>query len=422
VLSLLLEQAQSQMANDPARAEATLARLERTQSADPRVGTLRARLTPQPGGNTVVQSNSKDSVEQQLDKALAAERAREWLGTRGALARYLLVLRNEPNNARAKAGVKTSEAAAAQLLDQAIAGDELAQIERIQSEWEAAQPESLERQLRMRQWRARQNDADEQRANIASWLREAQNAMAAGQLTSPPGQSAADRFAAVLVLEPNNAEAQAGLKKIHQALITQAENAIASKRFEMADRLITQAQERGASERMLRAVRAKLADAQEQSAPPPTPVQDPEMLAKRSALLAEIDNAITQNALLEPPGQNAFDLLRQLQRLGPGADIAERVERLSGALKVQLTESVEQSDFENAANILSSLRSLGPDSSLNALRSQLIESVIADIRAKIDSGAVDAAERRLSLLKQIDSHHPEIPDLQLALVSAKGAG
>ena len=71
---------------------------------------------------------------------------------------------------------------------------------------------------------------------------------------------------------------------------------------------------------------------------------------------------------------------------------------------------------------MSSLRSLGPGKALDGLRGQLLESVISDIHAKIGAGALDAAERRLSLLKQIDSRHPEIPELQLELVSARGAG
>ena len=425
-LSTLLTQAQNLLPTEPTRSAALLERLARLHADDPRVATLRARLaqprstipTP-PNGVAVV------SLDQQLQLALSAERAREWLGARGALARYSAVLRLDPNNAQALSGVTASEAAAAELLQNAIASKDAGAIDRIQREWESAQVESVTRQVLMRKWRAVQSDGDQQRANISELLNQASTALAAGQLTSPPGQSAADLFKAVLTLDPKNAIALAGMQKIVAALISQAEKAITISSFEMAERLIQQASDRGASAGALRAINAKL-EAKIASgrvaAPVPVVLDNTENDPRRAQLLSDIDSALTQNALLDPPGANAFDLLRQAQRLGPGSDIALRIERLSVALKVQLDQSVENSDFENAANILSSLRSLGPDKALDGLRGQLLESVISDIRAKIDAGALDAAERRLSLLKQIDSRHPEIPELQLNLATARGAG
>ena len=395
--------------------------MTQAQSAEAaRLGQPRASIPTPPS------TPATPSIEQQLQLALKLERAREWLGTRGALARYSAVLRLDPNNAQAQSGVAASEAAAAELLQGAVASQDSSAIDRIQREWESAQPESQARQVLMRKWRALQSDGDQQRANISELLNQAKTALAAGQLTSPSGQSASDLFKAVLVLDPNNAAARDGLQKIVAALISQAEKAIAMSSFDMAERLIQQASDRGASASTLRAVKAKLeAKIVSGRVATPAPVvldnadnNDP----RRAQLLSEIDSAITQNALLDPPGANAFDLLRQVQRLGPGSDIALRVERLSVALKVQLAQSVENSDFENAANILSSLRSLGPDKTLDSLRGQLLESVVSDIRAKIDAGALDAAERRLSLLKQIDSRHPEIPELQKDLLTARGAG
>ena len=425
-VSTLLSQAQNLLSTEPARCAALLDRLARQHAEDPRVATLRARLgQPRSSIPTPPVGVASVSVQEQLQLALSAERAREWLGARGALARYAAVLRIDPSNAQALSGVAASESAAAELLQGVISNKDTAGIERIQREWESAQPESVARQVLMRKWRAMQSDGDQQRANISELLNQAKIALAAGQLTSPQGQSAADLFTAVLTLDPKNVPAREGLQKIVAALISQAENAITTASFDMAERLIQQASERGASASVLRAVKAKL-EAKIASGrvatPPPVVLDNTENDPRRMQLLVDIDAAIAQNALLDPPGANAFDLLRQVQRLGPGSDIAERVERLSVALKVQLGQSVESSDFENAANILSSLRSLGPDKALDALRRQLLESVVSDIHAKIAAGALDAAERRLSLLKQIDSRHPEIPELQLELVSARGAG
>ena len=422
-VSTLLSQAQNLLGTEPGRSATILERLSLLHGDDPRVATLRARLG-QPRATNTTPPATTASLDQQLQLALTAERAREWLGARGALARYAAILRADPNNAQARSGVAASEAAAAELLQSAIASKDVGTIERIQREWESAQPESVTRQVLMRKWRTVQSDGDQQRANISEWLNQATIALAAGQLTSPPGQSAADLYKAVLTLDPKNEAALAGKKNIIAALITQAEKAVDGTSFDMAERLIRQASDLGASAGTLRAVKAKL-EAKIASGRVETPatvvLDSPPDDPRRMQLLIDIDDAITQNALLEPPGANAFDFLRQVQRLGPGSDIALRIERLSVALKTQLDQSVQKSDFENAANILSSLRSLGPDKALDGLRAQLLESVISDIHAKIGAGAFDAAERRLNLLKQIDRRHPEIPELELELANGRGA-
>ena len=418
MLSTLLEQTQVYIANDPAAAERLLSRLERSQGQDVRVRTLRARLQPDVTPPKIPVTRS---VEERLELALTAERAREWLGPRGALAQYLLILREDAGNTRAKSGLKTAQSAAAELLDQAIKAGEEAQIERINREWEAIEPNSQERQVRMLKWRSRQNDDDEKVADVALWLQQAQTALGSGQLVSPKGQSAVDLYKKVLQADPGNALAKAGLMKVQKALLEQAQAAIQAGRLEMAQNLIAQAKQQGAESRTIARLNDQLEN-QRRAAEVSQfqPLSDAEAQI-RAEILSQIDGALEQNRLLDPPGSNAFDLLRKAQRTGPGPDITERLERLAGALKVRLNESVESSDFESAANVLSALQSLGPDKSLNAIKLRLCESVVSDIRAKLGTGAIDAAERRLSLLKQLDRKHPELQELQVQVLAAKGA-
>jgi serine/threonine-protein kinase PpkA len=432
VVSALLDEAQGLLEINPTRAEAILRRLARTQN-DPRVGTLMSRLNP--ANNRVVPtptetppttapaSNAARDLDSVLEQALAAERSNQWLGTRGALALYLQALSLDPSSRRAKAGVKQAEQAASKLLDDAIRRDELASIERINKEWESAQRDSSLRQLRMRQWRAAQTDAEEQRGNIAQWLNDAEIALAAGQLTSPQGSSAADRFAAVLVLDPKNTRAQAGMAKLLAALLDQAERAIATEQLDMAARLIEQARERGASIKALAAIELKLEKARgaESSEIVPVVVGNPaEDQAKQAELLAKIDQAIANNQLIDPPGDSALDLIRQAQRLGPSPELTQRIQSLRDTLKANVGVMIETGDFETAANALSSLRALGPDPEASGLRAQLLAGLVADIEAKISVGELDAASRRLALLKQLDARHPQLDALRLALVNAGG--
>lgn len=418
VLSSLLEQTQALITNEPAAAERMLSRLERTQAQDVRVRTLRARLqpknTPPPTSIPVTRT-----IEERLELALNAERAREWLGPRGALAQYLLILREDAGNARAQSGLKTAQNAAIELLEQAIKSGDENQIERINREWEAVEPNSQARQVRMLSWRSRQNADEEKVANVALLLQQAQNALGSGQLVSPQGQSAVDLYKQVLQADPGNALAKAGLLKVQQALLVQAQAAIQAGRLEMAENLLGQAKQQGAPSQALARLNDQLENqrrAAEASQIQPMSEAEVEI---RNEIMSQIDVALEQNRLLDPPGSNAFDLLRKAQRTGPGPDIIERLERLSSALKVRLNENVESSDFESAANVLSALQSLGPDKSLNAIKLRLSESVVSDIRAKLDNGAADAAERRLSLLKQLDRNHPELQELQVLVLAAK---
>lgn len=418
VLSALLSRAQALIATEPANAERLLARLERTHSQDARVRTLRARLQPQ---STPPKVPTVRSIDERLELALKAERAREWLGTRGALAQYLLILRDEPTNARAMAGLKTAQKAALELLEQAIISGDSNQIERINREWETVEPSSQVRQVRLLKWRSSQNAADEKVANIALWLQQAQSALGSGQLVSPKGQSAVDLYKQVLQADPSNASAKAGLAKVQQALLDQAENAIQAGRLDMADKLLQQAKQQGAASRAIARLNDQLENKRRESEVSQVQPMNEAEVQVRAGIMEQIDAALTQDRLLDPPGSNAFDLLRKAQRSGPGPDITERLDRLSSALKVRLNESVESSDFEGAANILSALQSLGPDNALSAIKLRLSESVVSDIRAKLGLGAIDAAERRLSLLKQLDRNHPELQELQVEILAAKSA-
>jgi len=64
--------------------------------------------------------------------------------------------------------------------------------------------------------------AIEREAAVGQNLRQAEAALEEGRLTSPPGDNAAELFALVLEVEPDNAQARAGLESTHQALLADA--------------------------------------------------------------------------------------------------------------------------------------------------------------------------------------------------------
>jgi serine/threonine-protein kinase PpkA len=420
VVSGLISQAQAALATQPARADAIIKRLQSFASDDPRVGTLAARLSKAPvasPASTVGTMVGAVSVDAELAAALESERASEWLGPNGALARYVRVLLLEPRNQKASAGIRAGVKAATALLDKAIKSGNEAAVDRIAREWAQAQPESAQRMAMLRQWQANLNDGAEEKVRIDTWLQQADVAFAAGQITSPPNQSAVDRWRAVLTLAPGNARAEAGLQHAGDELAQQAQSAIAQEQYSSAERLLAQAKSAAGDSAKIREVARALAAAQSENAPPPPVSVD---LDARDAALAKIDLALENGQLLEPPGVSAFDQLRALERTVRDGETIKRSQRLSMQLRSVMEVSVDSGDFENAVNTLSGLRALGGQNDLTQLRNQLADSLIDDIRAKISIGELDGAKRRLGLLRTLHSKHPEIENLQLELVQAGG--
>jgi formylglycine-generating enzyme required for sulfatase activity len=81
------------------------------------------------------------------------------------------------------------------------------------------------------------------RASVGQTLAEADAALAAGLLLTPPGQSAVDLYRQVLALESNNQAAQTGLVNVHQAVIVEALVLADELDFEGAEVLLAQAED-----------------------------------------------------------------------------------------------------------------------------------------------------------------------------------
>ena len=77
--------------------------------------------------------------------------------------------------------------------------------------------------------------ADHRQENVARLLSQAEADLNAGRLTSPPGNNAYDRYQKVLSLEPMNAAANQGLKRIVGKYVDLARGRIRAGDFEQAN-------------------------------------------------------------------------------------------------------------------------------------------------------------------------------------------
>lgn len=101
--------------------------------------------------------------------------------------------------------------------------------------------ELIERNKRLdEQRRRREAEAVEQQNEIRDLLAKAKSEYARGALLEPAGDSAADHYRAVLRLQPQHGEALAGMKRIAQILVAEAERTTLARDGESTERLIAQ--------------------------------------------------------------------------------------------------------------------------------------------------------------------------------------
>lgn len=167
----------------------------------------------------------------QAERAFNAGRVIE--GDDNALDIYLRLLRINPGNAAANAGIDRAVAWAVQRGEAAVAAgrfDEGARLSAIASRQRAGNAAVKALAAKIAAGR-----------ELAQLLANAQQRLAQGQLTEPAGASAVDAFHEVLAKDPGNASATAGLAQVQSLLAEQALQAAQGNDFLSADALLGEA-------------------------------------------------------------------------------------------------------------------------------------------------------------------------------------
>jgi serine/threonine-protein kinase PpkA len=356
-----------------------------------------------------------------LSLAKAAEAQKRYLGADGALAGYLALRKAQPDSIPGIRGVEGIERLLAAQFKKLQQNNETLAVDALANDWREVHPQSELLIALLRKWNDARADSDERTAQIISLLQEGEAALGRGDLVSPAGTSAVDRYRAVLATDPRNIAAASGLQAIAAKLIAQARVAINERKLSMAENLLQQAQQLNGDPDALKALSDKLNAAIEaQSGPVSIPSEaDAGRLTK---LFADFDSAIESGDLNDSVGRSAFDLLKQIEKNGrDDPEVAQRVSALATALRSRFDDAIDRSDYERASDTLASIRALRYGNASQELRTQLAESLASDIRIRIESADFDAAERRLDLLKTIDGKHSELESLRLALLQARGS-
>jgi TonB family protein len=172
--------------------------------------------------------------------------------------------------------------------------------------------------------RAARADAAAQRASLAArvnaLLERADSAFNQGELTTPPGESAADLYQQALHTDAQNARAQAGIARVCDALLTGAEQALLAGQLDEAQRLTDAAH--GLAPELVRVafLDAQIAKERERAHPPPPPA--------RPATAAATANAPETPAAVAPGLHKAADSALQQARAALQAGALDDTDRL----------------------------------------------------------------------------------------------
>ncbi len=344
--------------------------LEALGESGDRVADLRRRLEVARGADREI-----EAMLSRAQQALTANRIR---GENGALAEYQRMLARDPGNAVAQRGVDESLAALAkqarldlaagnldkanELVD-AIAGHSAQHVDLPALRQELAQARTrLEAANAEKQLQAK---ADA----IARDFAAAEKAAAAGNPVE-----AASAYRKVLAIDNSHAGARRGLEAVGRQLLDQAEQAIADSNLPLAQSLLASARQSRADADRLARLASRTADLEERlTAVLAKPELSAEEQRRLTRLLERAVSADRAGRLVEPAGDSAYDLYRQVLAIDPTQDAARQaVSALPRRAQTLAAHHIELGQWQQASEAIDALQAMAPlDPSLPELRSQL---------------------------------------------------
>lgn len=361
--------------------------------------------------NGLKQAESRGSeTGQLLDQAQAALAQGRIVGEGGAAALYQQVLSTEEANALAQAGLqKCADALAAQARVALAAGD---------ADTAAARSDDITRvqpsytglpALRGELAQQREND----RAALEATLARAEAQLRAGRFAG--GDDAAlELYRSVLAKDPANVRAKAGLRRIAQGFVLQANAAIEDSNPGAADKLLNAATELAPDLADLRAARLDLRELRERlDIGAEHAVMTPAQADQVRQLVAEGAQASAAGNLIIPPGDSAYDKYRAALSIdGANREAQDGIERLPARAKALFAQALTQGAPQRARALLDSVRLVAPDDpSLASLSDKLASAFLDQADARIGEGRRADAARALDAARELSPSNPRLASL-----------
>jgi TonB family protein len=268
----------------------------------------------------------------------------------------------------------------------------------------------------------------------------AKDAFDQGRLLEPAGESALDLYRAALALDPNNAEANAGVRAVADKVLEGAEAALVAERLEEAITSIERARDIDAAHPRLQFLDTQIARERER-----LKLSQAQDISNRvNTLVAQATDRMQSGRLITPANGNARDALLEARRLDPtNPAVAQGIRELSALLTEQARAAVTAGRTDEAQSYVAAARQLGfaGQSLTNVERSiaeatraparraappsneqQNPEALVADIRQRITDGkliepAGDNARESLAALRAAAPSRPEVEELSRTLAT-----
>jgi len=383
---------------------------------------------------------SQVQVSTLVDQAQQAFAAGQYGGEHGAGALYRQVLAADPGNAVARHGLdQVGDALAAQAQKALDANDGTtadADIEQLA----ALQPNNAALPgLRAARAQVRQQDS----AALDAALQQGDDALRAGRIDGPGGDTALAHYKAALALAPDNPQAEAGLGKVAQALTVQANAAMDAGDSAQAGTLLDHAAALAPKSADLAAARARLQGMAHAKSSPQTgikpgaapkatapadedstadagmlhPALTPQQSEQIASLLQQAQAATQRGDIMLPPGKSAYDLYRNALAIDGNSAVAQHgLQALPGVVLQLFNRALAAGDLARAGQMLDNLADLAPgDASQNILRQRLAGAWLDQADRQLASGNRAGAMQALEQARKLAPNHPRVLDLTARL-------
>jgi len=374
-----------------------------------------------------VSSGQTDTLVAQAQQALSDNKLD---GPDGAAALYQRVLAAEPDNAVARHGMdQVGDAMAAQVQKALTANDVAAAsagIDRLAAVLpNYAQLPTLRASLSALQ--AQSSSA------LTDAINQGNDALRAGRIDGDGNDTALAHFKAALAIDPNNAQAKAGLGQVAQALVVQANAAIDAGDTDHARQLLDQADALAPGSADLVAARARLGQPPVPAVPPPSagngatastqqqennPTPPPAQLTGQQQiqvadLVSRARQAAARGDIMSPPGNCAYDLYRGALAIdGNNQQALAGLQALPGEVQQQFNNALRGGSLKKAGSLLDALSNLEPgDAAIAISRQRLANAWFDQAEQQLDSGDRDNAAASLEQGRQLQPNDPRLREI-----------
>ena len=396
-------------------------------------GTDVDRLDAQIAQARAAQGSSQVKTVDLVDQAQQALADGKLEGPHGAGALYKQMLQADPNNAVAAHGLDQVGDALAVQAHKAFDANDSTTANATVEELAALQPNNgALPALRAQQAQTRKQDD----GALDAELKQGMDAFRAGRIVGQGDDTALSHFKAALAIDPDNADARAGLGKVAQALTVQASAAIDAGDTGQATQLLDQAAALAPKSADLAAARARLNSTPAQGAASPAGdpnsqaddsvqpsapvVLSPQQSATVARLVQRAQVAAARGDIMLPPGNSAYDLYRNALVIdGSNAAALQGLQTLPVQVEKQFNQALSNGNLGQASDMLQNLSELAPgEASQSALSDRLAGAWLDQAEQQLSSGDRIGAAQSLDRARKLSPNQPRVLDLAARLQSS----